>query len=140
MLVRGSPFCAGGRDMTSNRRRIHAVTGIVGHRLDECRCDRLPYPLVAPSSKALIDRHPLPVLFGHIAPWRTGTDAPQNAVDDHAVVEGGATFSAPLSRQQILQQPPLRFAQIAATQSRLPPRGILESSFESCVNNFVNRA
>ena len=126
--------------MTSNRRRIQAVAGIVGHRLGERRCDRLPDAGLAPSSEALIDRHPLPILLGQIAPGRSGSDTPKNAVDDHAVVEGGAALASPLRWQQIFQQAPLGLAQVAATQSRLPSRGILESSFESCVNYFVNRA
>lgn len=126
--------------MTSNRRRIHTVARIVGHRLGQRRCDGFPDPGLAPASEALIDRHPLAVLLGQIAPRRTGSDTPQNAVDDHAVVESGTALATPLRRQKILQQAPLGFVQIAATQSCLPSRGILESSFESCVNNFVNSA
>jgi hypothetical protein len=125
--------------MSPNHRRIHGVTGIVGHGLSERRGDDLPDTGLAPSSETLIDRHPLAVLLRHIAPGRTGSDAPQDAIDNHAVVERRTALASPLSGQKIPQQTPLAFGQIAATQSCLPPRGILESISESRVNLFVNR-
>ena len=125
--------------MTPDRRRIHAVARVVGHRLGERRCDGFPNTGLAPSSEALIDRHPLAVLLRQIAPRRTGSDAPQDAIDDLPIVERRTALASTLGRQKILEQAPLGLAQIAATQIRLPPRGILESSFDSRVNNFVNR-
>lgn len=89
--------------MTSNSRRIHAVAGIVGHRLGERRRDGLPDPSLAPASKALIDRHPLTVLLGNVAPGRAGSDAPENAIDDQAVIGSGTALAPSLRRQQILQ-------------------------------------
>lgn len=126
--------------MTPNRRRIQAVAGVVGHRLGERRCDRLPDAGLAPSSEALIDRHPLAVLLRQVAPRRSGPDAPQDAVHDPPIVERRAALATAFGRQKILEQSPFGLAQIAATQIRLPPRGILESSFESRVNHFVNSA
>lgn len=126
--------------MTSDRRRIHAVTGIIGHRLGEGRGDRLPDAGLAPSSEALIDRHPVAVLLGDVSPRRSGPNAPQDAIDDLPVIERGAAFAATLRRQKGFEQSPFGFVQIAATQSCLPPRGILESKPESAVNQFVNRA
>src|SRR5262245_30451701 len=117
--------------MTSNRRRIHRMAGVVGHGLGERRSDNLPDACLAPSSEALIDRHPLPVFLRHIAPRRAGADAPENAIDDHTVVESRTALAPALGRQKSSQKPPFGFAQIAATQSCLPPRGILESISES---------
>jgi len=88
--------------MTSDRRRIHAVAGIVGHRLGKRHGDRFPDAGLAPSSEALVDRHPLAVLLRHVAPRRTRSDAPQNAVDDLPVVERRPAFAPSLRRQQIL--------------------------------------
>jgi len=125
--------------MSANRRRIHRVAGIVGHGLGERRSDDLPDAGRAPAPEALINRHPLAVLLRHIAPGRAGSDAPQDSIDDHAVVERRTALASPLGGQKILQKTPLGFAQIAATQSCLPPRGILEPISESRVNLFVNR-
>lgn len=83
---------------------------------------------LAPSSEALIDRHLFSIILRHIASRDAGPDAPKNAIDDPTVVESGVALLPALSRQQILQQTPLRFAQIAATQSGLPPRGILNQA------------
>jgi len=126
--------------MTSNRRRIQAVAGIVGHRLGKGRGHRFPDAGLAPSSEALIDRHPLAVLLRQIAPRRTRSNAPQDALDDLPIVERGPALAPTLRRQKRFQQTPLGLVQIAATQSSLPPRGILESKPESRVNHFVNSA
>ena len=56
------------------------------------------------------------------------------------IVERGPALASSLRRQKGFEQTPLRFAQVAATQSCLPPRGILESKPESRVNHFVNSA
>jgi hypothetical protein len=52
------------------------------------------------------------------------------------IVECWPALAPTLRRQKGSEQTPLRFAQVAATQSCLPPRGILESNHESCVNHF----
>jgi hypothetical protein len=57
-----------------------------------------------------------------------------------SIVECRPALTPALRRQKGSEQTPLRFAQVAATQSCLPPRGILESKPESCVNHFVNSA
>src|SRR5438128_10380498 len=121
--------------MTANRCRIQAVAGVVGHRLGEGRGDRFPDAGLAPSSEALIDRHPLTVLLRQIAPRRPSADAPQDAIDDLPIVERGPALASSLRRQQGFDQTPLRFAQVAATQS-CP----LESKPESRVNHSVNSA
>src|SRR5256885_15198596 len=56
------------------------------------------------------------------------------------IVERGPALASTLRRQKGFEQTPLRFAQVAATQSCLPPRGILESKPDSRVNRFVNSA
>lgn len=126
--------------MTANCRRIHRMAGVVGHRLGERRGDDLPDPSLAPSSEALIDGHPLAVLVQEIALRRPGSDVPQDAVDDHAVVERRPALAAALRRQQALQQPPFRFAQISSAQDCLPRiHSLDESNPKPAVNNFVNR-
>ena len=120
--------------MTANRRRIQAVAGVVGHRLGKGRGDRFPDAGLAPSSEALINRHPLALLLRQIAPRRSCPNAPQDAIDDLPIVERGPALASSLRRQKGFEQTPLRFAQVAATQSCLPPRGILESKPESGVN------
>ena len=125
--------------MTPNCRRIHHVAGVVDHRLGERRSDDLPDPGLAPASEALINGHPLAVLLRQIALRGAGSDAQQDAIDDHAVVERRTALVSSFGGQKILQKTPLGFAQIAATEPCLPPRGILELTPESCVNHYVNR-
>jgi hypothetical protein len=60
--------------------------------------------------------------------------------NDLPIVERGPALASSLRREKGFEQTPLRFAQVAATQSRLPQRGILESKPESRVNHFVNSA
>lgn len=62
--------------MTSNRRRIHRVARIVGHRRGQRRSDDLPDPGFAPPSEALIDRRPFAVLLRHIALQNPINDGP----------------------------------------------------------------
>jgi hypothetical protein len=85
-------------------------------------------------------RHPLTVLLRQIAPRRPGADAPQDAIDDLPIVERGPALASSLRRQKGFEQTPLRFAQVAAIQSCLRPRGMLESKPESRANDFVNSA
>ena len=113
---------------------------IVGHRLSQGRRRGLPGTGPAPASEALVHRHPLAVLLRQVAPRRAGAHSPQNAVHDGPVVARRPALAPALGRQQVFQQPPFRFAQIASAHEPLPPRGILESRFESHVNHFVNTA
>jgi hypothetical protein len=96
--------------MTANRRRIHAVAGIVGHRLGKDRGDRFPDAGLAPASKALIDRHPLAVLFRHVAPPRSGAVAPQNAINDLPIVKRGPALAATFRWQKGFEQTPFGLA------------------------------
>ena len=113
---------------------------VVRHRLGQNRRRGFPDAGLAPASEALIHRHPLAVLLRQVTPRRAGAHPPQNAVHDGPVVARRPALTPALRRQEVFQQPPFRFAQIASAQESLPPRGILESMFESHVNNFVNRA
>jgi hypothetical protein len=119
-LFRYSPFCAGSRDMTANRRRIQAVAGVVGHRLGEGRGDRFPDAGLAPSSEALIDHHPLTVLLRQIAPRRLSADPPQDAIDDLPIVERGpdSCVLAPAAEGVRANATPLRSGR---RDSILPP-------------------
>jgi hypothetical protein len=90
---------------------------VVGHRLGQRGGDRLPHAGLAPASEALAEGHPLAVLLRHVAPWRAGANAPQDAVDRPPQVfrrPTGARF-----RQRVLQDPPLTFAQIARFLARV---------------------
>ena len=126
--------------MSPNRRRIHGMVCIVGHRLGQCRRDAFPDPGLAPSSEALIDRNPFAIFVRQVAPWRARTNTPKNTVHDLPIVERWTAFASAFRRQKGFEQAPFCVAQIAATQSCLPTRGILESKSESRVNLFVNRA
>src|SRR5215469_11599675 len=138
---RGGPYvCAGGRDMAADRGAVDAVAGIVRHRLGQRGGHCLPDAGFAPASEALVHGHPLPVLLRNVSPGRAGADAPEDAVDDGAVVLRRPALAPALRRQQIPQQTPFRFAQIPSTQDPSSPRGILESGRDSRVNHFVNRA
>ena len=92
---------------------------VVSHCAGERRGNGFPDARFAPSSKALIDGHPLAVLLRHVAPGRACAYAPQNPVHNLPIVLRRAALAAPLRWQKIFQQPPFRFAQIAATQVRL---------------------
>jgi hypothetical protein len=107
--------------------------------LGQNRRGGLPDAGRAPASEALVHRHPLAVLLRQVAPRRAGAHPPQNAVHDGPVVARRTTLAPALGRQEVFQQSPFRFAQIASTHEPLPPRGILESRFDSRVNHFVNR-
>ena len=98
---------------------------VVGHCAGERRGDSLPDARFAPSSEALINRHPLAVFFRHVPPRRASADAPQNPVHDLPVVMRRTTLAASLRRQKVPQQTPFRFAQIATTQIRLPQEASL---------------
>jgi len=126
--------------MAADRRRVDAVMSIVGHRLGQDRRRGLPGTGHAPAPETLVHRHPLAVLLRQVAPRRAGTHPPQDSVHDRPVVARRPALAPTLGRQQVFQQPPLRFAQIASAHQSLPPGGILESSFEANVNNFVNTA
>lgn len=124
-----------GRAPSSNPR----CGGAVGHRLDKDRGDPFPDSGLAPSTKALMDRHPRTLFLREIAPRRFCPNAPQNAIDDLPIVECGPALAAALRPPKGFKQTPFGFVQVAATQSDLPPRAILESKPESRVNHVVNR-
>ena len=74
--------------------------------------------------KASIYRVPIAVLLRHVAPRWAGTQPPQNALDDVAIVLGRSSSpmlaGLSLNRQQHLQNTPLDLRQIAAAQDCLP--------------------
>src|SRR6266446_9531903 len=84
--------------------------------------------------------NPLVIFLRQVAPRRSGAHPPENAVHNGPVVARRAALAPTLGRQELLQQPPLRFDQIASAHEPLPSGGILESRFDSRVNHFVNSA
>ena len=119
---RGEPYvyprC---RNVSADGGTIDAVVAGVRHHLGQGDRHDLPGAGLAPAPEPPVDRVPLAVLLRHVAPRSTATQPPQNAVQNRTVL--GRTPSATthrwLDRQQILQDPPLCFAQIAPAQSRL---------------------
>jgi hypothetical protein len=111
---------------------------IVCHRLGQNRRRGLPDASLTPAPEALVHRHPLAIFLRQVAPRRAGAHPPENAVHNGPVVARRAALAPTLGRQEVLQQPPLRFAQIASAHESLPSGGILESRFDSRVNHFVN--
>jgi hypothetical protein len=109
--------------MTANRGAVDVVLTALGHGLGERDGDALPDTGDAPSSEPPIDRIPVAILLGNVAPWRASTQSPQNAIDDIAIILGWpATAAIPkfsLNRQQNSQNTPLDLCQIAAAQGWL---------------------
>jgi hypothetical protein len=115
-----------------------------GRRAYHCDIAQKIFPLTANMALAFsgdvqVAAMLAPRLIRHMK-RRPNADAPQDAIDDLPIVERGPALASSLRRQKGFEQTPLRFAQVAATQSCLPPRGILESKPESRVNRFVNSA
>ena len=65
------------------------LPGSVGTLLDRCK-EASPDARLAPAVEAAGDGLPGAIPFGHVAPGGTGTDNPQDAVEDAAVVSGWA--------------------------------------------------
>jgi hypothetical protein len=100
--------------MTPNRGRIPAVAGVDGHRLGKGRGGRFPDAGLAPSSEALMDRHPLTVPAGAHPEIRHRTGSHQHRPrsgasrapacsrrdDVRNVRNGGRSIAAVLVRQQ----------------------------------------
>ena len=130
--------------MGADRGRVDVVMPAVRHRLGESDRHALPDPGDTPSPEAPIDRIPVAVLLGNIAPWRAGAQPPQNAIDDIAIVLGRATPPAlprlSLNRQQYPQNTPLDLAQIAAAQGCLLESPALNQNEILASIDFVHAA
>jgi hypothetical protein len=93
-----------------------------------------------PSEKLPIDRAPFAEVIGQIAPRRAGAGNPENPVENTSVI---ARRSPPLWScldQKRFEESPFRMGNPASNQSCLLSRGSLESTADSAVNYFVNRA
>lgn len=105
--------------MAPNGRAVDAVARVVGHRLGQGCCDRLPDACVSPTPEALVYGHLFSVFIGHVAPRRARPGSPENAVDDRPVIGCRTAFATTLGRQEILQYASFRFTQVTSAQERL---------------------
>ena len=64
----------------------------------------------SPAVEAVVDGRVGPVAFGQIAPWRAGSQNPEDAVDHLAVIL--RLHAAPLRRQERLDDAPLGIGQV----------------------------
>lgn len=69
---------------------------------------------------------------------KLSAEPPQNAVHDRPVIADGRLLPA-LGWQEVFQQSPFRFAQIASTKNPSLQGGPLNQDSISPVNHFVNR-
>ena len=69
--------------------------------------DVAPDTGLTPAVEPTGDRADWPVAFRQIAPWRTGANNPENAIDDAPVVGGWSPSLRLLGRQQWLDFRPL---------------------------------
>jgi hypothetical protein len=118
--------------MGANRGAVDVVVPALGHGLGESDGDTLPDPGGTPPSETPIDRVPIAILLGNVAPRRARAQPPQDAVDDVAIILGRpATAALPglaFNRQQNPQNTPLDLCQIAAAQGCLPESAALNQN------------
>ena len=113
---------AGGVLMGANNGRIDKVQvpidvpARIGRRLQTSQ-HTLPDPGTAPTIEPARHRPDRPIAPRQIAPRRTGTMDPQNAIQNAPVVLIGAPRARSLGRQQWRQALPLRVRQITSSHS-----------------------
>jgi hypothetical protein len=54
-----------------------------------------PNPFVSPTAKPLINRIPVSIARGHIAPWRSGAQHPKHSIHKTPII---CRYAAPLAR------------------------------------------
>lgn len=120
-IVDASPFSARRRNMSTNRGVVDAVVAAVDHDLSERNRNGLPDPGFAPTPKPPVDRIPVAVFGRNITPRRAAPKPPKYSVDDRSALLGSLASPSVcrLNRQQIHQNAPFCFTQIAPAQARL---------------------
>jgi len=93
----------------------------VCHDLSQGHRNRFPDASLAPPSEPPIDCVPATIFGRHVSPRSATPEPPENAVDDRAVLLRwpASTAFLRLDWQQVLQNAPFRFGQIAPAQACL---------------------
>ena len=134
-----SPFYPRCRNVSADGGTIDAVVAGVRHHLGQGDRHDLSSASLTPAPEPPIDRVPLAVLLKHVAPRRPAAQPPENTVQNCPVL--GRTPSATTHRwfdwQQILQDPPLRLAQIAPAQSRLQKEALNQPLDPASTNSYT---
>jgi len=122
--------------MGANRGAIDVVVAAVRHDLRQRDGHCLPDPGFTPPPEPPIDRVPIAVIGRDIAPRRATAKPPEYAVDNGAVL-----FRPPatpmvrcLNRQQLPQNTPFCFCQIAAAQACLQKAALNQPSSATSTN------
>ena len=107
--------------MGANGGAINAIVAAISHDLGQRNRDGLPDPSFAPAPEPPVDRIPVTVFRRNIAPWRAAAKPPEYTVDNRSVLFGATapTSFCRFNRQQVLQNTPFRFTQIASPQTCL---------------------
>jgi hypothetical protein len=132
-----SPFYPRCRDVGADGGTVDAVVTSVRHHFGQGDQHDLPGAGLAQEPEPPIDRVPLAVLPRHFAPGRPAARPPENTVQNRSVLgrAPSATTHRWFDRQQILQNPPLRFAQIAPAQSRLQRKALNQPLDPASINS-----
>jgi len=137
--VAESPFSARCRDMGANRCAVDAVVAIVCHDLGQCHRHCLPNSGIAPSSKPTENRIPVSILGRNVAPGCAGSKPPEYSVDHRTVLRRPPTSPSVrrLNRQQVLQDQPFSFTQVAPAQTCLQKAALNQSSRVSSIMSTI---
>lgn len=122
--------------MGADRGAIDRVMAAVGHQLSQRDRNGFPDPSLAPTPETSVDRVPVPVLGRNIAPRRAAAKPPKYPIDDSAVLfrpSATATVRC-LNRQQIFQNTPFCFCQIAPAQTCLQKATLNQSASATSTN------
>ena len=93
------------------------VLGSVGTRLDRSK-EASPDTRLAPAIKAAGDGGPTAIPLGEVAPWGTGTDAPEDAVADASMVNRWAACERFLRREQGWEPFPLSIGKVMSMHTQ----------------------
>ena len=121
--------------MGANGGAVDAVMATVRHDLGQRHGNGLPDPSFTPSPEPAIDGVPAAIFGWHVTPWSTAAEPPEDTVDDGAVLFGppASTSVRRVYRQQVPQNAPFRFAQIAPAQVCLQKAALNQSSRASSI-------
>ena len=115
---------------------VDAVVAAVRHDFGERHGYGLPDPGLAPSPEPAINGVPAAVFGRDVPPRSSATEPPEYAVDNGTVLfRASATPTVRcLNGQQILQNTPFCFCQIASAQARLQKAALNQPSSASSTN------
>ena len=120
---------------------IDAVVAAVRHDLSQRHRYSFPNPGFAPSAEPPIDGIPATVFGWNVPPRRSAPKTPKYAVDDRTILLGTPASATVLrlNGQQVLQNPPLSFCQIAPAQTCLQ-KAALNQSYDATSITLIRAA